>query len=213
MVEYKFYIFPRAIEYKILTWFFLGGLPFAIYFFLEGKHRAFVMLIGFSILLCILYAFLSAIIMNCMKKPILKFTAEGFYYTSHLLSREKLIEFHEIDSLEIFDRYRVTAPEGEKYFIVYLKSGRLVWINRSLFDSTGVEDVFITKLPQIKIKYNYGFSSFSSKDYKRHTHEKIELMLFFLLILFLLAKTMGLVDMGLLDVLTLFKKEGKHYQT
>lgn len=91
-------------------------------------------------------SYLSALIMNARKKPILRFDAEGFYYTPQIWSKNKLYRWETITNLKIG-----RGGEDEVVIKVHLSSGKHVSINELILpiDYTKLLTLFEYRLKDI----------------------------------------------------------------
>jgi hypothetical protein len=72
-------------------------------------------------------SYISALIMNKLRKPILRFDIHGFYYTPQIWSRSKLYQWKDITTIEMGRN-----GEDELLIKVYLSNGKCVSINETI---------------------------------------------------------------------------------
>jgi hypothetical protein len=97
---------------------------------------------------------LSAFFMRFINKPVLKFNAEGFYYTPQLWSKAELYLWDNVDHIEI-ERYENKKERTTKIFItVHLLNQNCVSINESIIPINYNElvQIFKYRLKNVIIK-------------------------------------------------------------
>ena len=94
-------------------------------------------------------SYISALIMNKLRKPILRFDIDGFYYTPQIWSRSKLYKWKDISNIEMGRN-----GEDELLIKVYLSNGKCVSINETILPIHHKEllKVFQYRLKNIPIK-------------------------------------------------------------
>ena len=104
-------------------------------------------LVGFIIYLP---CFLSAAIMRIIKKPIIKFDVQGFYYTPQIWSMRRLYKWDDITEIEIRD----ASDESRCKATFYLRGRRAVSINVGIIPISYKEllQIFRYRLNNIPIK-------------------------------------------------------------
>ena len=98
-------------------------------------------------------SFVSALIMDIIKKPILRFDSQGFFYTPQIWSTSRLCEWESIQEIKI-KRSR-DSENGYKCTIsIYLFGGRCVSLNEKIIPITynRLMKLFRLRLPNIPIK-------------------------------------------------------------
>ena len=76
-------------------------------------------------------SFVSALIMNLIRKPILRFDVQGFYYTPQIWSKSRLIKWDTISSIKV--KQSDDVETGYKCIIsIYLFDGKCISLNEKI---------------------------------------------------------------------------------
>ena len=156
IVEFCIYKdFPLSgFLYSILVWIIALLMVRSIYW-LQGEQNPFSIRNEFILCAAIgiivyLPSYFSALIMNRLQKPILRFNSDGFYYTPQIWSRSKLYRWKDIATIEM-------GRNGEDELLIklYLSNGKCVSINETIIpiDHKELLRIFDYCLQNISMKY------------------------------------------------------------